>query len=294
MIRDWFRRVPKPKPGSAPLRLGLALGGGAMRGAAHLGVLSVLEREGIVPDVVAGVSAGAIVGAGVAAGVPAAEMLQALQKASWLKIAVPAWSSRLSLLDSSPLGALIEKVTASSDFDGLRLPFAVLACDLLTGEELVMDSGPLREAIVASSAIPGLFEPVRRDGRLLVDGQLLVNVPVQATIDLGADYVLGIDLMPPPVEAAEPADLREVLLLSWDIVQRRRRAEGPQPDLLVTPAVGSIVPWDFLHVKEAYDLGVAAMEEALPRLRADLGLKGDIPSEGRSLRKEARDAAHRE
>jgi NTE family protein len=270
VIRDWFRRAPRPKSESAPLRLGLALGGGVMRGAAHLGAISVLEREGIVPDVVAGVSAGAIVGAGVAAGVPAAEMLQALQKASWLKIAVPAWSSRLSLLDSSPLGALIEKVTAASDFDGLRLPFAVLACDLLTGEELVIDSGPLREAIVASSAIPGLFEPVRRGGRLLVDGQLLVNVPVQAAMDLGADYVLGIDVMPPPVEAAEPADLREVLLLSWDIVQRRRRSEGPQADLLVTPAVGSIDPWDFLRVKEAFDLGAAAMEEALPRLRADL------------------------
>jgi NTE family protein len=287
VIRDWFRRAPKAEPASAPLRLGLALGGGAMRGAAQLGVISVLEREGIEPDVVAGVSAGAIVGAGVAAGVPASEMLQALQKASWLKIAVPAWASRLSLLDSSPLGALIEKVTTVNDFAGLRLPFAVLACDLLTGEELVIDSGPLREAIVASSAIPGLFEPVRRGGRLLVDGQLLVNVPVQAAMDLGADYVLGIDVMPPPVDAAEPADLRDVILLSWDIVQRRRRTEGPQPDLLVTPAVGSINPWDFLRVKEAYGLGVAAMEEALPRLRADLGMKGDIPYVGRDLRKEA-------
>jgi NTE family protein len=278
VIRDWFRRAPKPESTPAPRRLGLALGGGAVRGAAHLGVLSVLEREGIVPDVVAGVSAGAIVGAGVAAGVPSAEMLEALRKASWLQIAVPAWLSKLSMLDSSPLGALIEKVTAVSDFEGLRIPFAVLACDLLTGEEVVINSGPLREAIVASSAIPGLFEPVRRGDRLLVDGQLLVNVPVQTAIDLGADYVLGIDIMPPPAGSAEPAEWRDVMLMSWDIMQRRLHGGDLKPDLMVTPAVGSISPWDFLHVSQAYDAGAAAMEEALPRLRADLGQKGDIPS----------------
>jgi NTE family protein len=278
VIRDWFRRAPKPESTPAPRRLGLALGGGAVRGAAHLGVLSVLEREGIVPDVVAGVSAGAIVGAGVAAGVPSAEMLEALRKASWLQIAVAAWLSKLSMLDSSPLGALIEKVTAVSDFEGLRIPFAVLACDLLTGEEVVINSGPLREAIVASSAIPGLFEPVRRGDRLLVDGQLLVNVPVQTAIDLGADYVLGIDIMPPPEGSAEPVELRDVILMSWDIMQRRLHGGDLAPDLMVTPAVGSISPWDFLHVSQAYDAGAAAMEEALPRLRADLGQKGDIPS----------------
>jgi NTE family protein len=277
MKLNWLKRAPQAQPAPVRPRLGLALGGGAVRGAAHVGVLAVLEREGIRPDVVAGVSAGAIVGAGVAAGIPAAEMLEAFRKSSWLQIAVPAWLSRLSMLDSSPLGALIEKVTSVSDFSGLQLPFAAIACDLLTGRRVVITSGSLREAIVASSAIPGLFEPVRRDGQMLVDGQLLENVPAQAALDLGADYVLGVDIMPPPVDSAEPAELRDVILMSWDIVQRGRRGDSVQPDLMVTPDVGPISLSDFSRVGASYDAGVAAMEAALPRLRADLGLAGDIP-----------------
>jgi len=270
---DWlFKRVRTPVPARGPLCFGLALGGGVIRGAAHLGVLAVLEREGIRPDVVAGVSAGAIAGAGIASGVTAAEMFEAVRRATWLQFAVPAWRSKMSMFESASLRALVEKVTTASDFEGLQLPFAALACDLLSGTEVTMTSGPLREAVLASAAIPGLFEPVRRGDQLLVDGQLLVNVPVQAARDLGADYVLGVDIMPPPSVSPEPPDWREVLLLSWDIVQRGSRRGGAAPDLMVTPAVGSMRPWDFVHIADAYDAGVAAMEEALPRLRADLGL----------------------
>jgi NTE family protein len=277
---NWLKRTPQAEPAPVKRRLGLALGGGAVRGAAHVGVVAVLEREGIRPDVVAGVSAGAIVGAGVAAGVPAAEMLEAFRKANWLQIAVPAWLSRLSMLDSSPLGALIERVTSVRDFEGLQLPFAAIACDLLTGRRVVITSGSLREAIVASSAIPGLFEPVRRGGQMLVDGQLLENVPVQAALDLGADYVLGVDVMPPPSNSAEPTELRDVILMSWDIVQRQRLRGSVRPDLTVTPRVGSIGLSDFSRVADAYEAGVAAMEAALPRLRADLAPEGDIPPVG--------------
>jgi NTE family protein len=258
-----------------PARLGLALGGGAVRGAAHVGVLAVLEREGIVPDVVAGVSAGAIVGAGIAARVPAADMLQAFHRATWLQIAVPAWLSRLSMLDASPLGALIEKTTSATDFEHLQLPFAVVACDLLTGRRVVMESGSLRDAVVASSAVPGLFEPVRRDGRMLVDGGIVDNVPAQAARDLGADFVLGVDVLPLAIDAPEPREFRDVLLLSWEIVQHQCEGSRPRPDLLITPAIGAISPWDFARVGDAYDAGVAAMEAALPELRA--GLARGVP-----------------
>jgi len=273
---DWLRRRPKAE--MRPARLGLALGGGAVRGAAHVGALAVLEREGIRPDVIAGVSAGAIVGAGIAAGVPAAEMLEAFRRANWLQIAVPAWLSRLSMLDSSPLGGLIERVTSATDFESLQLPFAVVACDLLTGRRVVIDHGPLRAAIVASSAVPGIFEPVRRDGQMLVDGGLVDNVPVQAARDLGADYVLGIDIMPLEVGAPEPKEMRDVILMSWEIVQHQCDTGRLKPDLLVTPSVSGMNPWDFSRVADAYSAGFAAMEEALPQLRADLarGVSADL------------------
>lgn len=270
MNLEWLRRLWSPAPVMRPARLGIALGGGAVRGAAHLGVLSVLEREGIKPDVVAGVSAGAIVGAGLAAGVPTADMLEVFRTATWLQIATPAWLSKLSMLDASPLGALIEKTTAVTDFASLRIPFAAIACDLLTGHRVVMDSGSLREAVVASSAIPGLFEPVRRGAEMLVDGGLVVNVPVQAARDLGADYVLGVDIMGIAEGAAEPKELRDVILISWEIVQHQSDRGRVPPDLLVCPAVDGVNPWDFSRAADAYAAGVAAMEAALPQLRADL------------------------
>jgi len=270
MILDRLRRLWSPAPAMRPARLGLALGGGAVRGAAHLGVLAVLEREGIRPDVVAGVSAGAIVGAGLAAGVPTADMVEVLRNSSWLRIATPAWLSKLSMLDSSPLGALIEKTTSATDFASLGIPFAAIACDLLTGRQVVMDSGSLREAVVASSAIPGLFEPVRRGSEMLVDGGLVVNVPVQAARHLGADYVLGVDIMGIVEGIAEPKELRDVILLSWEIVQHQSDTWRVPPDMLVCPAVGAMNPWDFSRVNDAYDAGFAAMEAALPQLRADL------------------------
>jgi NTE family protein len=278
MRLPWLHRT-EPVVETRPARLGLALGGGAVRGAAHVGVLAVLEREGIVPDVVAGVSAGAIVGAGIAARVPAADMLAAFRTATWLQIAVPAWLSRLSMLDASPLGALIEKTTSATDFAHLQVPFAVVACDLLTGRRIVLDSGSLRDAVVASSAVPGLFEPVRRDGRLLVDGGIVDNVPVQAARDLGADFVLGVDVLPLAIDAPEPKEFRDVLLLSWEIVQHQCEESRPRPDLLITPAIGAISPWDFARVSDAYDAGVAAMEAALPELRAGLarGVPVDAP-----------------
>lgn len=265
---EWLRRPPKAETRRA--RLGLALGGGAVRGAAHVGVLSVLEREGIRPDVVAGVSVGAFVGAGIAAGVPAADILEAFRHSSWLRIAVPSWRSPLGMLDSSPLGVLIEKLTRSTECDKLELPFAAVACDLLTGERVVLDAGPLHEAICASSAVPGIFEPVRRDGALLVDGGLVGNVPVEVARDLGADYVIGIDIMPLAVDSAEPRELRDVILMSWEIVQHQCDHGRLNADLLLTPDVGPVIPWDFSHAGDAYDAGVAAMEAALPKLREDL------------------------
>jgi NTE family protein len=277
VIRDWFRRAPAPE--TRPARLGLALGGGAVRGAAHIGVLAVLEREGIRPDVVAGISAGAIVGAGLAAGVGSAELLEAFRGASWLQIAVPAWFSKLSMLDSAPLGVLMEKLTSAKDFDDLKLPFAAVACDLLTGRRVVMDSGSLRQAVVASSAVPGVFEPVKRGAEMLVDGGLVDNVPVQAARDLGAEYVIGVDIMPLAVDGPQPREMRDVILMSWEIVQHECALGRPQADLQLTPVVGTISPWDLARVGDAYDAGVAAMEAALPKLREDLA-RGVIVTPG--------------
>lgn len=275
-----FHRADKAP--AAPQRLGLALGGGAVRGAAHLGVLAVLEREGIVPDVVSGTSVGAVIGAGIAAGCSSADMLKRFRNTRWTNIARPSWRSKLSMLDTNPLGELLSAVTSAETFEDLSIPFAVVASDILTGTDVVITDGSLGEAIVASAAIPAIFEPVRRDGHLLVDGGLTDNLPVAAARAMGADYVVAVDIMPPLDGTYEPDDIRDVLLLSWNIVQRSGETGRENADLVITPDVVRVSLSDFSQTQTAYDAGVAAAEAALPTLLRDLGRKTREPDESAS------------
>jgi len=272
----FFHRRPAPvqAPPEAPSRVGLALGGGAVRGAAHLGVLAVLEEAGIRPAVVAGTSAGALVGAGVAAGLCSAEMLKSFEAANWRGVARPAWRSKLSMLDPYPLGDLMERVTGASDFADLELPFAAVACDVITGTRVVLTEGPLREALLASSAIPALFEPVQRGEQLLVDGGLVDNLPVDAALALGADYVIAVDIMPRLNGSFVPHDVRDMLLLSWNIVQRAAELGRERADVVITPQVAAVSLSDFSAVDAAYAAGVEAARAALPTLEEALALPG--------------------
>jgi NTE family protein len=250
--------------------LGFVLGGGAVRGAAHLGVLAVLEREGVKPDIVTGTSIGAVIGAGVAAGVSAADMLEQFRAARWTSIARPSWGSKLAMLDTNPLGELLTRITSAQAIEDLGLPFAAVACDILTGTEVVITQGPLAEAVIASSAIPALFEPVASDGRLLVDGGLTDNLPVDAARSLGAAYVIAVDIMPPLDGTYRPKDVRDTLLMTWNIVQRAGETGRADADLVITPDVVRVPLADFTQVDAAYDAGVSAAEAALPELLADL------------------------
>ncbi len=176
------------------LRIGLALGSGAARGWAHIGVLRALETEGIFPDVVAGCSIGAFVGAAVATG-----NLDKL--ASWVEQL--GWHSVVSFLDVSFRGGLIkgekiiqhfEREFVDLDFSELKLPFACVATELQTGREVWLREGSVAKAVRASIALPGLFAPVVESERLLVDGGLVNPVPVSLCRAMGADVVLAVDL----------------------------------------------------------------------------------------------------
>jgi NTE family protein len=266
-----FGRAAQPAPEPEPRLLGLVLGGGSVRGAAHLGVLSVLEREGIRPDIVVGTSVGAIIGAGVAAGISVTEMYGYFKTARWTDIARPSWGSKLSMLDTDPLGALLERIVEARTFDQLALPFAAVAADILTGSTYVFTEGSLRDALVASAAVPGLFEPVRRDGHLLVDGGIADNLPIDAARDLGAKQVVAIDIMPLPDGSYEPNDMRDMLLLSLSIMERPTASQLAQADLVIMPEVSHMSFSDFSQTQAVYEAGVQAAEKALPDLQSLLG-----------------------
>jgi NTE family protein len=182
-------------------RIGLALGSGGARGAAHTGVLKVLEREGVHPTIVAGSSIGSLIGAAYVSGRPTADM-----EREWLAVGVskvlrgfmPTFP-RAGLSSGHELRKLLVGLFGDVRIEDLPMPFAAVACDIDTGEPVALRSGSLVDAILASTAIPGIFHPVRWESRILVDGGMVDPVPVSVCRDLGADLVIAVDITARPV-----------------------------------------------------------------------------------------------
>ncbi|HID64851.1 MAG TPA: patatin, partial [Anaerolineae bacterium] len=197
-----------------PRRIGLILSGGGARGAAHLGVLRVLEREGIRPDCVVGVSAGSVVGAGYCAGVSVAKMEEAALDLQWSKLGRLV-RPRLGLFDSHRLESYVAGLVGNLQFADLSIPFAAVAADILTGQLVVLKEGSVAWAVRASCALPGIFTPVERGDQLLVDGGTINNLPVSAAREMGADYIIAVDLLPPQDGHPRPKNLFEMWSLSF-------------------------------------------------------------------------------
>lgn len=253
--------------------IGLALSGGATRGAAHLGVLQVLEREGIRPDLVAGTSAGALVGAAYCAGVPLEEITRIFLTMRWPTLIKPNLRRPLSLFDTTPMEDFLRKNIGDIEFKDLQIPFAAIACDIMTGERIVLDKGPLAPAIRASASIPGLFSPVEIDGRLLVDGGTVDNFPVEQTKAMGANYIIGVDLSNTQASGRRPTNPFDVFVDMVNIMQARSAvADASECNCYIRPGVFSYSSWTFGDADKMLAAGVTAAEAVVPQLRKDLNL----------------------
>lgn len=256
-------------------RLGLALSGGAARGFAHVGVLRALERHNLSVDMIAGTSVGAIVGGAYAAGVTLDELLAFGRAARWRNLGRMTLA-RGGLQSNQPLETLLRARLPVESFDQLRIPFAAVAADLDSGEEVMLTTGDLAFAIRASCTLPGLYVPVIDDrGRQLIDGGLVANLPVGATLGLGADVVIAVDVN---FEGAKFLGRLQsfqttigVLFQSLMIAQRAASSrEAAQAHVQIRPRVGHI-RWDEMRrADELIKLGEEATEEAIPQIRAML------------------------
>lgn len=295
-------------------RVGLVLSGGGARGAAHVGVLKVVEEYGIPVDLVVGTSMGSIVGGLYASGMPLPELEKLVNDTDWAEVlddAPPrtslalrrkaedrafATGGRIGLRRDGfrlPAGAreghnvrlllrgLTRHVADQACFARLPVPFAAVATDAQTAESVVLDHGDLVTALRASMAIPGYFSPVEIDGRLLVDGGVANNMPVSVARAMGADVVIAIDIASPLASREQMRNLLTLSLQMTTILARRgadaERAALRPEDLLVTPDLNGVATLDFPRMKLAVVAGETAARTAL----ANSTLRGLAPAETR-------------
>jgi len=249
--------------------LGLALGGGAVRGAAHVGVLEVLEEAGIRPNVIAGTSAGALVGGLYCAGVSVSELRYQATHVKWTSVG-RVTRPRLGWFDMSPLQQRIDDLAAGQCFEDLSIPFTAVAADLLTGKMVELTEGSVSAAIRASCAIPGLFTPSLAGDRWLIDGGMVNNLPVSVARRMGADYVIAVDVFPHDVASKAPRNLVEIALLTYRNLAELVNRERDEADLVIQPVSKSGGFWDLTRIATHIEQGRAAAEEVLPNLLDEL------------------------
>jgi len=249
------------------VKVGLALGSGAFRGLAHIGVLDVLEREGIPIDMIAGTSIGALIGACYVSGVGPGEMETAamnLNEAQYYDIVIP----RKGFLAGKRLASLVEELTRGKTFEQAIIPFAAVACDFASMELVVLKEGPMFEAVRASVSIPGVFVPVEMDGRTLVDGGIVDRVPADVCRAMGADIVIGVDVGYRG-QRVETNGMIEHVLHAYDILEwQAARRYASEADLMITPDVVDFNPVRLGgRAQECVERGRAAAAGAIAEVR---------------------------
>jgi NTE family protein len=267
-----LRRLGSPRPPIAvpaePPKIGLALGGGFARGIAHAGVLEVLERFRIPIHCITGVSAGAIAAAAYASGATPAEIAQAGCAMRFGDVA--RWSlCRMGFVVSERMKRFLERLLKNYRFEEMRIPLGILATDLCTGAPVSFrERGDVFLPIRASCAYPGLFQPLRWEGRLLVDGAIAMEIPALLARQLGATHVISVHL-PAQAENKLPTNVFQVVNRSFQILQSRTEESWRgDSDLIIAPDVRGI-DWDgFGCGPEMLKAGESAALAAIPRIQS--------------------------
>ncbi len=260
--------VPPPKP--TP-RIGLALGGGAARGFAHVGVIQVLEEAGVRPSFVIGTSAGSLVAAIYASGRSGAQLQQIaedMEEASLTDWTLPLF--RRGMLRGDALARYVNQQVGMRPIEAMEIALGIVATDLHSGDSIVFRRGDTGLAVRASSAIPALFQPVRIGGRDYVDGGLVAPVPVRFAREMGADFVIAVDISSGP--AGTGADgMLQVLMQTFSIMGKSINAlELRGADVVVRPVLTDVGSTDFAARRRSIEAGRAAMLAAWPALKTQL------------------------
>lgn len=274
--RELSRLSSPPESVSGTPGIGIALGGGFARGIAHVGVLKVFEEEKIPIDFIAGTSVGALIGAAYCSGLSTAELEDVAHRVRFKTFA--RWTlSRHGFATNQRMIGFLNSILKVKSFEELRIPLAVTATDLSTGDGVVFHSGPLVEPVRASCAYPGMFLPVNIRGRWLVDGMLAYAVPTRPLVDMGARRVLAVHLKG-RWNGNAPRHLFDVIGQCFAIAQDMSASHWREAsDLTIEPNVSGFEYDAFVHTPALIKAGEAAAREALPELRKWIETRQPLP-----------------
>ena len=257
-----------------PPRIGLALGGGAARGFAHVGVIQVLEEAGIRPNLVSGTSAGSVVAALYASGKTGPQLQQIAETMEEATIAD--WTLQIftrGALRGEALAKYVNTQVGQKPIEGMVIPLGIVATDLNNGNEVLFQRGDTGTAVRASSAVPAVFQPVKVGSREYVDGGLVSPVPVRAARKMGAELIIAVDISSPP-EASSANGTLEILLQTFTIMGKSINTfELKDADVVIRPNLTGISSADFGARRRSIEAGRQAMLAALPQLRAAIEAK---------------------
>jgi NTE family protein len=262
---------PAPPPPKPP-RIGLALGGGAARGFAHIGVIQALEEHRIQPDLVVGTSAGSLVAALYASGMSGTEMAELARTMDESEITDWAFPGR-GLIRGDALAQFVREQTNGRLIEQMRLPLGIVATDLANGAPILFRRGDTGLAVRASSAVPALFQPVPINGREYVDGGLVAPVPVRFAKQMGAEMVIAVDISSSP-EGNPTGDAMRMLLQTFTIMGRSiNQLELRDADIVLRPSLADVSGADFAARLKAIRAGRQVTFASLGQLRAAIAAR---------------------
>jgi len=245
--------------------ISLALGGGAVLGAAHIGVLKALDGYGVKINRISGTSIGAMIAALYAFGKSPEEIERNVVELEWLDV-TSFTLSRYGILSNDDLGRQVSNLLGNVDIAEARIPLYLMATDLTDGAKVVLSKGNVSQAVMASSCIPGVFVPVEIDGQLLADGGLLENVPVSPLREAGAGFIVGVDLSAGR-HYQRPQDIIDVFANAIDIAMDNvTRSQTSEADLIIAPELSSYSRRDISRIPELIEEGYRSTRQLLDKL----------------------------
>ena len=254
--------------------LGLALGSGGSRGVAHIGFLRALEEAGVKPDFITGTSMGAVVGAAYARGLTTEEMKNAVYSLRLLDL-LTFTGKRGGVSGTRKMRELLIKYIGDVTFEQLSIPFRCYAVDMISQQLIEFSSGSVVDAVVASASIPVVFHPLEKDGMRLIDGGVLERVPVSQVKEMGADVVVGVDVLGRRDASEDAPNVLKMLIETIDVMDNHRTARRREDckdiiDFWLEPGLGNMSQYDLKPIRFAYEKGYLLGKENVDKIRKAL------------------------